>query len=185
MGKRRRSLPWFLRETIYLRDLFHCRYCHTYLRPVESFHVDHVKPYSQGGLTVMDNLVLACADCNLKKGAKTWVPLPIFPLDIDELPPHIATDVRLLIRRKHAESRGHAISFAFSKKWKRKWGRKIQLAMWSCSCGVKGKPFRREDSDQIALNIDEHLSSDFDDRPTDEEVERFAETGEISRPPWL
>ena len=31
---------------------------------------DHIKPYSQGGLTVWDNLTLLCKPCNLAKSDK-------------------------------------------------------------------------------------------------------------------
>lgn len=35
--------------------------------------VDHIVPKSKGGLTVMDNLVLACGRCNCLKGTKDYV----------------------------------------------------------------------------------------------------------------
>jgi 5-methylcytosine-specific restriction endonuclease McrA len=33
------------------------------------FHADHVKPYSKGGQTVIQNGQALCPMCNLKKGA--------------------------------------------------------------------------------------------------------------------
>ncbi len=46
-----------------------CEYC----RLVEAatgvtFHIEHVKPVSLGGRTVMGNLALSCPGCNLAKG---------------------------------------------------------------------------------------------------------------------
>jgi hypothetical protein len=36
-------------------------------------HIDHIIPESAGGLTVPENLCLACFSCNVLKGAKqTW-----------------------------------------------------------------------------------------------------------------
>jgi 5-methylcytosine-specific restriction endonuclease McrA len=40
----------------------------------EEWHVDHVKPVAQGGRN-WNNLVLACRDCNLMKGAEEWEPV--------------------------------------------------------------------------------------------------------------
>ena len=37
----------------------------------DSFHADHVLPYSKGGRTTVANGQLLCASCNLKKGAKS------------------------------------------------------------------------------------------------------------------
>lgn len=34
-------------------------------------HADHVLPQAQGGTDTLDNLVLACGDCNIKKGGRT------------------------------------------------------------------------------------------------------------------
>lgn len=36
----------------------------------DAFHVDHVYPLSKGGSHREDNLVIACPDCNRRKGAK-------------------------------------------------------------------------------------------------------------------
>lgn len=36
-----------------------------------SYHIEHLLPVSRGGGNVIENLALACADCNLKKGTQT------------------------------------------------------------------------------------------------------------------
>ena len=51
------------------RDGFACRYCGA-RAPEVRLHVDHVTPVSRGGTNDDDNLVAACADCNLGKGIK-------------------------------------------------------------------------------------------------------------------
>jgi hypothetical protein len=48
------------------RDGGRCRYC-----GAPATELDHVKPYSRGGLTVAANLVAACSPCNKSKGDKT------------------------------------------------------------------------------------------------------------------
>jgi hypothetical protein len=55
-----------LRFEIFARDGFTCRYCG---RQADQtiLHVDHVIPVSQGGTNDPENLVTACADCNLGK----------------------------------------------------------------------------------------------------------------------
>jgi len=49
-----------------------CEYC----RSAEvycgyEFEVDHITPLAAGGLTEIDNLALACSNCNAHKGART------------------------------------------------------------------------------------------------------------------
>jgi hypothetical protein len=34
------------------------------------FHIDHILPESEGGMTELDNLALACVSCSLRKGAR-------------------------------------------------------------------------------------------------------------------
>ena len=43
-----------------------CQYCGAF-----ADHVDHIIPRSQGGGSAEDNLVAACAECNMHKGART------------------------------------------------------------------------------------------------------------------
>lgn len=62
-----------LRFKIFNRDGFACVYCGA--RPPTILHIDHVIPVANGGPTVEDNLVTACADCNMGK-ATTLVAAP-------------------------------------------------------------------------------------------------------------
>jgi HNH endonuclease len=70
----RSSIPAQLRFNILQRDGFRCRYCgRTGREPGVVLHVDHVVPVASGGLTTEDNLMTACAACNLGKSAHSVV----------------------------------------------------------------------------------------------------------------
>ena len=56
--------PAFTRFNVFLRDRFQCQYCGAR----EDLTFDHVVPRSRGGRTTWDNVVTACAACNLSKG---------------------------------------------------------------------------------------------------------------------
>mgnify|MGYP003302227422 CR=1 FL=1 len=60
-----------LRYDIMKRDRFKCVLCGSSASDGAVLHVDHIIPVSKGGYTTEDNLVAACARCNLSKGAKT------------------------------------------------------------------------------------------------------------------
>lgn len=56
-----------LHYSILERDEFACWYCGR--RPPDVvLHVDHIQPRSQGGTNARENLLTACARCNLGKG---------------------------------------------------------------------------------------------------------------------
>ena len=57
----------FTRFNLFLRDEFCCQYCGA--RSDLTF--DHVVPRSRGGLTAWENVVAACAPCNLRKSNKS------------------------------------------------------------------------------------------------------------------
>lgn len=59
-----------LRDFIFKRDGYICRYCGSKDKP---FHLDHVYPVSRGGETTADNLVTSCSSCNLKKHASVGI----------------------------------------------------------------------------------------------------------------
>lgn len=50
-----------------------CAYCGECLRP-KNTHIDHVIPVVSGGANWPSNLVPACSTCNIRKGAKRWLP---------------------------------------------------------------------------------------------------------------
>lgn len=47
-----------------------CPYCKNNIDKSQ-MHLDHIHPVSNGGLSVMGNVVLVCANCNIKKSNKT------------------------------------------------------------------------------------------------------------------
>src|SRR6201996_8523936 len=59
--------PAFTRFNLFLRDAFACQYCGSN----EDLTFDHVLPRSRGGRTSWENIVTACAPCNLRKGGRT------------------------------------------------------------------------------------------------------------------
>jgi len=58
--------PAFTRFNLFLRDAFTCQYCGA----GEDLTFDHVIPRSRGGRTTWENIVTACAPCNLHKGGR-------------------------------------------------------------------------------------------------------------------
>lgn len=58
-----------LRERLAQRDGPECHYCGKHLDPTKRT-IDHVVPRVLGGPSSMDNYVLACGNCNRKKGEK-------------------------------------------------------------------------------------------------------------------
>ena len=59
------------RPAVYSRDGGYCRYCGVELDEAGEWHVDHIEPVYRGGGSEMENLALACADCNLSKGTRS------------------------------------------------------------------------------------------------------------------
>src|SRR5436190_24370619 len=47
-----------------------CEYCqlHQEDSPLAPLHIEHIVPRFHGGSDELDNLALACVDCNLRKG---------------------------------------------------------------------------------------------------------------------
>jgi 5-methylcytosine-specific restriction endonuclease McrA len=67
IGKKR---PPLNRTNLIARDQCSCQYCHIELSPKDTT-VDHVIPRSKGGLSTWENVVIACRNCNRKKGGRT------------------------------------------------------------------------------------------------------------------
>jgi 5-methylcytosine-specific restriction endonuclease McrA len=59
--------PAFTRFNLFLRDSFACQYCGS----GSDLTFDHIIPRSRGGRTTWENIVTACAPCNLRKGGRT------------------------------------------------------------------------------------------------------------------
>ncbi|PVH28703.1 HNH endonuclease [Pararhodobacter oceanensis] len=57
----------FTRFNLFLRDEFSCQYCGAH----QDLTFDHVIPRALGGVTSWENVVAACAPCNVRKGSKT------------------------------------------------------------------------------------------------------------------
>ena len=57
----------FTRFNLFLRDEFCCQYCGA----KGDLTFDHVVPRSRGGQTSWENVVAACASCNLRKGSRS------------------------------------------------------------------------------------------------------------------
>lgn len=80
------QLPSRVRLEVLERDDYTCQYCGKrpkYLyKPAgwdgrtATLHVDHMIPVSRGGSHEIQNLVTACAECNLEKHANLW-PAPL------------------------------------------------------------------------------------------------------------
>lgn len=69
------SNPAFTRFNVFLRDRFECVYCGS----PSDLTFDHLVPKSKGGLTTWDNVVTACAPCNLKKSNKSCRQVGMWP----------------------------------------------------------------------------------------------------------
>lgn len=71
-------LPWaewnVLREYVFKRDNYTCRYCQD---KSDALECDHINPVLLGGTNELNNLATSCGPCNRSKGAKTleqWKP---------------------------------------------------------------------------------------------------------------
>ncbi len=68
--------PAFTRFNVFLRDGLQCQYCGC----KDDLTFDHVVPRSKGGRTTWENVVTACAPCNLHKGDRLPRDIKMFPL---------------------------------------------------------------------------------------------------------
>ncbi len=59
--------PAFTRFNVFLRDRFSCQYCGS----GEDLTFDHLVPRSRGGQTTWENILTACAPCNLRKADRS------------------------------------------------------------------------------------------------------------------
>jgi 5-methylcytosine-specific restriction endonuclease McrA len=77
--------PAFTRFNVFLRDRFTCQYCGDQF-PTHELTFDHVSPRSKGGRTTWQNVVTACACCNLRKANFTPAQCGMHPMT-DPYPP--------------------------------------------------------------------------------------------------
>lgn len=69
MTAKRKAVSKKTRFEVFKRDSFTCQYCGAEA-PKAVLHVDHILPVAEGGDNALTNLVTACSDCNLGKGAR-------------------------------------------------------------------------------------------------------------------
>ena len=60
-----------LRHLCFVRDKYKCRECGASNKE-SVLEVDHIIPFSKGGLTELDNLQILCKKCNRSKHTRTW-----------------------------------------------------------------------------------------------------------------
>jgi hypothetical protein len=63
-----RAVPLGLRFEVLIATHGRCAKCGNGIRDGARLHVDHIRPYSQGGRTERSNLQALCEKCNLGKG---------------------------------------------------------------------------------------------------------------------
>jgi 5-methylcytosine-specific restriction endonuclease McrA len=71
------------RRAVFARDEFRCQYCGN----GSSLTVDHVVPRSRGGTSGWENIVTACAPCNLRKGDRLPHEAGMHPRSSPRTPP--------------------------------------------------------------------------------------------------
>lgn len=62
-----RNINWRLRALVLMRDGARCRLCGATPNDGVRLHVDHVRPWSKGGETILENLQVLCNVCNIGK----------------------------------------------------------------------------------------------------------------------
>lgn len=67
--KTSRNPTWRLRYLVMQRDNFTCQFCGASPAkdPAVKLHIDHIKPWSKGGETLLPNLQTLCEQCNIGK----------------------------------------------------------------------------------------------------------------------
>lgn len=68
----RRSLSEREKRQVFIRDRGKCRYCGEFVEYKNAF-MDHVYAWSRGGETTVENTVLSCRQCNLRKGDRVGI----------------------------------------------------------------------------------------------------------------
>lgn len=66
----KRTIPLSLRYKVLHRDKSKCLKCGKTPNDNIKLHIDHIKPHSKGGLTILSNLRTLCNECNLGRSNK-------------------------------------------------------------------------------------------------------------------
>lgn len=67
---KRKHIPNSVKAKLWEKAGGRCYHCGDTINPFENLHIDHLIPLSRGGVDHIDNYVLSCAACNVKKGDK-------------------------------------------------------------------------------------------------------------------
>jgi len=62
-----RNINWRLRAMVLMKDGAYCKLCGATPNDGAKLHVDHIKPWANGGETVLENLQILCEKCNIGK----------------------------------------------------------------------------------------------------------------------
>lgn len=62
-----RNINWRLRALVLMRDGARCRLCGANPSSGAILQADHIKPWSKGGETTLENLQILCVPCNIGK----------------------------------------------------------------------------------------------------------------------
>lgn len=100
----------FSRRNLFRRDRNTCQYCGS-RRSTEDLSIDHVVPRSLGGQSSWTNCVVACLECNARKGNRSLASARMQILRIPKEPPPQAAFTLQLGRRK--ASWEHFVSEAY------------------------------------------------------------------------
>lgn len=72
---KRKAIGKKVRFEVFKRDGFQCQYCGA-VPPKVILHIDHIVPVAGGGDNSEENLITACDNCNLGKGARSLDAVP-------------------------------------------------------------------------------------------------------------
>jgi hypothetical protein len=81
-----------LRRVVTARACNRCEYCGLSAEgQAATFHMDHIVPQVAGGLTIPENLALACIHCSLRKGARRTASVPLSGATVPLFHPRLDT----------------------------------------------------------------------------------------------
>lgn len=131
--KRIRNRTWAY-EALLARDGPTCHYCEVVLegRGSREMTIDHVVPRSKGGNDSLDNLVLACASCNTRKGSLSYE---------EFVASEFVQERRRSIVGEKVRHRHESIKFT-------------RRGNWSCLCGAAGS--KADDPKQVECTLERY-----------------------------